>query len=251
VAGLQAAHAKGVVHRDHLKPSNIMVRNEGEAVIMDFGIARSTSAALRSSCTPVSLATGITADTRYDTATRDGAVVGTLQFMAPEQAKAGEVDQRADIYSLGLILYDMLAGRERQNQAESAIDELYERMEHAPQPIHSVVPEVPEALSRLVARCLNPDPALRFHTTAELAVEFDRLDDRGMLGRAHLEDRDFVSADSEFERCVKRRGEALSLFLGQEPTYAYFRPVEEYLARQGIKTELAEPSKLAKATLGS
>ena len=181
VAGLQAAHAKGVVHRD-LKPSNIMVRNEGEAVIMDFGIARSTSAAIRSSCAPVSLPAGITANTsRYDTATRDGAVVGTLQFMAPEQAKAGEVDQRADIYSLGLIVYDMLAGRERQNRTESAIDELYDRMDHAPQPIHSVVAEVPDALSRLVSRCLDPDPANRFQTTAELSAELDRLDDRGML----------------------------------------------------------------------
>ena len=158
-----------------------MVRNEGEAVIMDFGIARSTSAAIRSSCGPVSLPTGITANTsRYDTATRDGAVVGTLQFMAPEQAKAGEVDQRADIYSLGLIVYDMLAGRERQNRTASAIDELYERMDHAPQPIHSVVADVPDALSRLVARCLEPDPARRFQTTAELAAELDRLDDRGM-----------------------------------------------------------------------
>jgi tetratricopeptide (TPR) repeat protein len=65
------------------------------------------------------------------------------------------------------------------------------------------------------------------------------------LGRAYLEDRDFVSADSEFERCVKRQGEALSLFLDQEPTYAYFRPVHEYqrLARQGIKGEVAEASR--------
>jgi eukaryotic-like serine/threonine-protein kinase len=71
------------------------------------------------------------------------------------------------------------------------------------------------------------------------------------LGRAYVEDGDFVSADSEFERCVKRRGEALSLFLDQEPTYAYFRPVEEYqrLVRQAIKTGLAEPSRLAKATV--
>jgi tetratricopeptide (TPR) repeat protein len=181
VAGLQAAHAKGVVHRD-LKPSNIMVRNEGEAVIMDFGIARSTGAAIRSFCAPAPLPAGVAADTlRYDTATRDGAVVGTLQFMAPEQARGGEVDQRADIYSLGLIVYDMLAGRERQNRAESAIDELYERMEHAPRPIRSLVADVPDGLSRLVARCLDPDPARRFQTTAELAAELDRLDDRGML----------------------------------------------------------------------
>ena len=183
VTGLQAAHAKGVIHRD-LKPSNIMVRNEGDAVIMDFGIARSTSAAFRSCSGPVSLPTAITAMSGCDTATRDGAVVGTVQFMAPEQAKAGEVDQRADIYSLGLIVYDMLAGRERQNRAESAIDELYDRMDHAPRPIHSVVADVPEALSRIVARCLEPDPALRFHTTDELAAALDRLDDRGMPRRS-------------------------------------------------------------------
>ena len=96
-SGLAAAHEAGVVHRD-LKPANIMIDGEGDALIMDFGIARSTSGGT---------AAGMTAA---------GAIVGTIEYMAPEQAKGERVDQRADIYSFGLILNDMLLGRRQIDQ---------------------------------------------------------------------------------------------------------------------------------------
>ena len=125
-AGLAAAHEAGVVHRD-LKPPNIMIDPDGNAVIMDFGIARSV-------------------DTGGSTVA--GMVVGTLSYMAPEQARGEEVDQRADIYAFGLILTDMLVGRRQTGAKSSALAELMERMQHAPPPIRSVDPTIPEAVER-------------------------------------------------------------------------------------------------------
>ena len=107
--GLEAAHAAGVVHRD-LKPANIMVDKGDEAMIMDFGIARSTGGP-----NPVSPDIGAAFQTSARTVghTMVGAVVGTIQYMAPEQARAEPVDQRADIYAFGLIVYDMLLHQQR------------------------------------------------------------------------------------------------------------------------------------------
>ena len=180
VAGLLAAHAAGVVHRD-LKPGNIMVRNDGEALIMDFGIARSTGGPVSSSGPVVQLPSGLVDSAAlYTAATVAGTVVGTVHYMAPEQARGEDVDQRADIYALGLIVYDMLAGRERARRDESALAELQARMKSAPPPVQSIVAEVPDALNEIVSRCLEPDPASRFQTTSELAAALDRLDDRGV-----------------------------------------------------------------------
>ena len=102
--GLRAAHEAGVIHRD-LKPENVMVDGDGRAVIMDFGISRSATGAM------ATLA-----------ATAPGAVVGTLEYMAPEQAAGGPVDARADLYALGLILLDLLAGREWLSDSYSVLD---------------------------------------------------------------------------------------------------------------------------------
>jgi tetratricopeptide (TPR) repeat protein/tRNA A-37 threonylcarbamoyl transferase component Bud32 len=182
VAGLQAAHVAGVVHRD-LKPGNIMIRSaDVEALIMDFGIARSTSApatlpALTVRALPADLRDSAT---RYTEATMAGSIVGTIQYMAPEQARGEEVDQRADIYAVGLILYDMLAGPHRSLHAESAFAELRSRMTQAPQAVQSIVPQVPDAVNRIVSRCLEPAAASRYQTTVELAAELDQLDARGV-----------------------------------------------------------------------
>jgi tetratricopeptide (TPR) repeat protein/tRNA A-37 threonylcarbamoyl transferase component Bud32 len=180
VAGLAAAHSAGVVHRD-LKPANVMVPNEGDALIMDFGIARSTGASANAGQgmgdLPASLKLSAT---NYTEATMAGSIVGTVQYMAPEQARGEEVDQRADLYALGLIAYDMLAGRQTRKHSEGPMAELRQRMEHAPKPIESIVPDVPQALSRIVARCIEPDPAARFQTTTELVAALDELDDRGV-----------------------------------------------------------------------
>ena len=181
VSGLVEAHKAGVVHRD-LKPANIMIERNGDALIMDFGIARSSSAppaaaAAAGAILPAGVRqTAVTAD-----ATRYGAVMGTVEYMAPEQFRGVDVDQRADIYALGLMLYDMLVGRERRPKtAPTPLDELRGRMEQAPAALKSLLPDIPDAVDRLVSRCLDPDPANRYQTTEALAADLDRLDADGI-----------------------------------------------------------------------
>src|SRR5688572_1414166 len=178
VAGLAAAHAAGVVHRD-LKPANIIVGANGEAQIMDFGIAYSPSDATQiAPVAPITLQRG----SHGYAATMLGTIVGTVEYMAPEQAQGLPVDQRADIYSFGLILYEMLTGpREVHEQPQSALQALLARIEQPPPAPSSLNRLVPEALDRIVQQCLLPDPQKRFATTADLAAALARLDDRGEI----------------------------------------------------------------------
>jgi len=161
VAGLQAAHEAGVVHRD-LKPANVMLEDE-QVLVMDFGIARSVSGATM--------------------ATVAGSVVGTLDYMAPEQARAEQVDQRADVYALGLIFYDLILGR-RAASAENPMGALMARLQQAPPSPRSLDPQVPEAVDAIITRCVQPDPAARYQTSADLAAALDELDADGHARRA-------------------------------------------------------------------
>lgn len=156
-SGLEAAHEVGVVHRD-LKPANVMLDADGHAIILDFGIARSTT-------------------TTTMNATRG--LVGTVEYMAPEQASGGTVDQHADIYAFGLLLYDLLAGKQRLASSETPFADLMKRLRAAPRPIREIEPHVPEGLGRVIMRCLEPDPAERFQTSTELAAALNGLDAEG------------------------------------------------------------------------
>jgi eukaryotic-like serine/threonine-protein kinase len=179
VSGLVAAHTASVVHRD-LKPANIMIGADDEAMIMDFGIALSSGAPSATATVVEGLPKHFTRSAAKFSTTMAGAVVGTVEYMAPEQARGQTVDQRADVYAFGLILYDLLVGRRRAEHAQSAIAELQGRMEQPPPPPRTVVPEIPEALDSMVARCLEPDPAKRYQTSVELAADLDRLDENGI-----------------------------------------------------------------------
>ena len=153
---------------------------------MDFGIARTSGASPAPPAVardrPVRRWMKASRGSRPPhTATVAGAIVGTVEYMAPEQARGQPVDQRADIYAFGLILYDMLAGRRRAAHAQSAIEELQGRLEQPPPPVRSVMAEIPEPVERLVSRCVEPDAAKRFQTTAELVAAIERLDDNGKL----------------------------------------------------------------------
>ena len=158
VSGLRAAHEVGIVHRD-FKPANILIDDSEKAVITDFGIARSTHAGTF--------------------ATAAGAIIGTLAYMAPEQATGKPVDQRADIYAFGLILSEMLIGKRGSSGGDTALAQLIERASHAPPRLRTVDPTIPEAVDELVARCLEPDPAARYQTTKELEEALERLDAEG------------------------------------------------------------------------
>jgi len=180
VSGLVAAHGAGVIHRD-LKPANIMIGVDDEPTIMDFGIARSAGgpeltrhggAAVLSP--DISRTAALMASS-----TVAGAIVGTVAYMAPEQARGEAVDQRADIYAFGLILYDMLVGGKRALHAVSAVEELRARMQAPPPPPRTIDPSLPPAVDAIVRRCLEPDPAKRFQKTVDLENALARLDRYG------------------------------------------------------------------------
>ena len=159
-SGLEAAHDAGVVHRD-LKPANIMIGGgeEQHALIMDFGISSSADAAA------------------------DGRIVGTLEYMSPEQGIGGTVDSRSDLYAFGLILHEMLAGRRgpTPKTAEERFAAMKQRFEAGVPPLRTLDESIPEPLAAIVARCLERDPGARYRTTAELSAALAALDDAGEL----------------------------------------------------------------------
>ena len=166
--GLAAAHEKGVIHRD-LKPENIMMEKAsedpvpygGDALIMDFGIARSME--------------------HGATQTVAGSVIGTLEYMAPEQAQGQKVDQRADQYAFGLIMYDMLIGRARRISSENPMTELLARLAAAPPAPRSLNPDIPQSVNDIVMRCLQLSPDARYASTQELATALDHLAPDGSI----------------------------------------------------------------------
>jgi tetratricopeptide (TPR) repeat protein len=172
-SGLQAAHEAGVIHRD-LKPANIMIDGD-HAIIMDFGIARSSKSAQSAVLTK-----GTLSRSRHHTTM--GAMVGTVDYMAPEQARAEAVDQRVDIYAFGLIFYDMLLGsREALTGSLTPIDALLKRMEQPPPPVSTLRAEVPAALERVITTCVQPDREARYQSAEQLVAALDGLDARGNL----------------------------------------------------------------------
>ncbi|RPI08242.1 MAG: serine/threonine protein kinase, partial [Actinobacteria bacterium] len=176
LSGLAAAHQAGVVHRD-LKPANIMIGGNDEPLIMDFGIARSTAdrkVVSRSGAFSAAAAEGMTAG-----ATTAGEIVGTVEYMAPEQARGETADQRADIYAVGLILYDMLLGRRRHERAESAIAELRARLHASLPPPRTIDDGVPEAVDLIIRRCIALEPEDRYQTASELLGDLEKIDAEG------------------------------------------------------------------------
>jgi serine/threonine protein kinase/tetratricopeptide (TPR) repeat protein len=181
VSGLVVAHEAGVVHRD-MKPANIMIgKEDSNAYIMDFGIARSASDVVQQVLPESADIPAATTTTPVHGHTVAGAIVGTFEYMAPEQFRGEVADQRADLYTMGLILYDMLTGRRRSKSARSAVAEVQRRTKESPPPLREVDPEIPEPLEQLVSHCLEPDPDDRFQTTGELEAALDLIDDDGTL----------------------------------------------------------------------
>ncbi|MDH4220842.1 MAG: serine/threonine protein kinase, partial [Candidatus Aminicenantes bacterium] len=152
--GLAEAHKLGVIHRD-LKPQNVMIDSEGNARIMDFGIARTLKGE------------GITAD---------GVVIGTPEYMSPEQVEGKEVDPRTDIYALGTILYEMLTGRVP-FKAKSPISIAFKHKTEKPKDPRMYNDQIPEELSRLVLKCMEKDKEKRYQSAGELLEELESVEE--------------------------------------------------------------------------
>jgi tetratricopeptide (TPR) repeat protein/predicted Ser/Thr protein kinase len=148
---LEAAHMEGVVHRD-LKPQNIMIDAHGKVAVMDFGIARSTEAA--------------------EAMTYTGAIIGTPQYMSPEQARGEKLDARSDLFSFGIVFYEMLTGNSP-FKADTVMSSLYKRTSEAARPAIELVPEIPRGLSEMVSKCLDRDLALRYQNAGEILADLD------------------------------------------------------------------------------
>jgi eukaryotic-like serine/threonine-protein kinase len=156
---LDAAHRRGIVHRD-LKPANVKRTEEGTVKVLDFGLAR-----------PVKRDAG--PDSEFSpVVTRAGLIVGTPAYMSPEQARRLPVDQRADIWAFGCLLYEMLAGR-RAFQGQSTADVIAQVIEHNPD-FDQLPPGTPEPVVRLLRRCFERDPMRRPHHLGEVLLEIDK-----------------------------------------------------------------------------
>jgi serine/threonine-protein kinase len=158
---LAKAHAGGIVHRD-LKPENLMVTSDGLVKILDFGLAK---------LTPLVSHLSTDAPTAQTAA---GFLLGTVQYMSPEQARSPSVDYRSDQFTLGMILYEMATGR-RTFPRDSVSGTLAAIMFEEPVPVADLNPAVPEGLQRVIATCLQKDPQRRFATTGELARALSAL----------------------------------------------------------------------------
>ena len=165
--GLAAAHAKGVVHRD-LKPENVMIAPDGRSKILDFGLARQTIVdTLEGSMSKADTLAGPPI-----AATVEGSVLGTVGYMSPEQASGRSVDFRSDQFALGLIAYEMLAGR-RAFSYPTAVETLSAVIREEPAPLASFRTDVPAALANLIGRCLAKLPENRFASTRDLAAALE------------------------------------------------------------------------------
>ena len=142
---LEAAHSVGIIHRD-LKPQNIMRDKAGRILVMDFGLARTLEG---------------------DGMTQTGALVGTMDYMSPEQALGKDLDQRSDLFTLGLIFYELLTGK-MPYKADSVVASLLKRTQERAAPVSSHDGTIPKALSDIVGKCMDPDVKMRYESSSQI-----------------------------------------------------------------------------------
>ncbi|WP_347269110.1 protein kinase, partial [Paracoccus sp. (in: a-proteobacteria)] len=161
---LAKAHAAGIVHRD-LKPSNIMVDGDGRVRLLDFGLAKLTDRAETGSGDKTLV---------HESKTAEGSIVGTVQYMSPEQAEGKKVDYRSDIFSFGAVLYEMITGR-RAFQGSTAVSTLAAIIKEEPESVVETAPGTPRDLRRIVERCLRKDRDRRYQSTSDLRLALEEI----------------------------------------------------------------------------
>ena len=207
---LESAHEGGIVHRD-IKPANILITDRDQVRVVDFGLAKLAGEA---------------------TVTRKGSVIGTPAYMSPEQATGAEVDGRSDLWALGVVLYEMVAGR-RAFAADNEQAILLAITTLEPTPIDTLRPEVPAELQRIIRRCLKRNPQDRYQSAAELVADLKRF--RGDSAPTEIVTQTLPSAERARRRWyVKRRvlpvaATAVALVLLATLYSAYHRPPTRHL----------------------
>jgi serine/threonine-protein kinase len=151
LSALRFAHRHGIVHRD-IKPHNVLVDAEGRVKVTDFGIARAGTSQM----------------------TETGSIVGTAQYLSPEQARGGEVDQRSDLYSLGVVLYELLTGK-TPFEGDTPVEVAMKHLSNAPKPPSELRKDIPPELDMVVLRALAKDPNDRYQSADEMEGDLDRV----------------------------------------------------------------------------
>lgn len=176
---LARAHAAGMVHRD-LKPSNIIVSEDGRVKLLDFGLAKLTG---RTAVTSIdSDADTAMMPSREDVQTEEGAIVGTVAYMSPEQAEGKNVDPRSDIFSFGAVLYEMVSGR-RPFECSNKLSTLSAILHKEPIPLAELTPDVPAELNNIIFRCLRKDPNRRTQHAGDIKLALEELEEDSASGK--------------------------------------------------------------------
>ena len=224
--GLAKAHEAGIVHRD-LKPDNVMISRDGFAKILDFGLAKLTITDSRGS---------LEGDTAAGTQTSAGMILGTIEYMSPEQASGLPVDFRSDHFSFGSILYEMVTGK-RTFPRSSGAEALAAILRDDPQPVESLNSQAPAPLCWLIERCLSKNPKDRYESTRELARELATI-------REHLSDAPSRHPVPQSSSLPLQR----TAFVGREREVA---AVKELLLRDDVRlVTLTGPGGIGKTRLG-
>jgi TolB-like protein/cytochrome c-type biogenesis protein CcmH/NrfG len=159
---LEASHASGIVHRD-IKPENVMIRGDGLVKVLDFGIVKLIESDSRQSNYPAALASSISIS-------QAGLVIGSARYMSPEQARGLEVDPRSDIFSLGVVLYEMIAGKAAFD-GETISDVIAEILKGTPQKLSEIVPDTPPEIQDILAKAMCKDREKRYQTVKEMLAD--------------------------------------------------------------------------------